>query len=204
MRPLKKSSEISDYGDYTRLHRFLAMRIISGKYKSRRLKKPPDRVSPTKDNVKETIFNILKGKVEGANVLDLFSGSGSLALEALSREAEKIFIVDRDISTINKNLEALSLLSEKNVKVYRQDAFSFIRGAKNKVLKFSIIFLDPPYYKDMAKKCLHMLSRYDILHPNGIIIAEHESQAKLPQLIGILRLIRTHKAGNTTVSFYKK
>lgn len=180
------------------------MRIIAGTYKGRRLKKPSKNISPTKDNVKETIFNVLRKKIKDAIVLDLFSGSGALGLEAFSRGAKKVILVDKEVATINKNLHALSLNSNRNIEVFKQDAFYFIRKLSKRTLKFDLIFLDPPYYKDMAKKCLHILSGYDILHSDCLIIVEYESQDKLPQLIGRLRLLRNFNFGQTSVSIYQK
>lgn len=180
------------------------MRIIAGLYKGRKLKRPPYNISPTKDNIKETIFNILRNKTKDALVLDLFSGSGALGFEALSRGAKKVILVDKIIVTINKNLFILNLNSNKNIDVFKQDAFYFIKKMSKKGLKFNLIFLDPPYYKSMAKKSLHMLSSYDILHPGGWVIAEYHRHDNLPQVIGKLEVIRNFHIGQTSVSIYQK
>lgn len=180
------------------------MRIITGIYKGRILKKPAKIISPTKDSVKETIFNILRNRVKGGVVLDLFSGTGALGLEAFSRGAERVFLVDKDTLTINKNLKALNIDIHKEIKVFRQDVFYFIEKIAEKGVKFDIVFLDPPYHDNMTKKCLHMLSSYDILHPECLIVAEHYTRNELPQLIERLKLMRKLIFGQTSISIYQK
>ena len=179
------------------------MRIISGKFKSRKLKAPKD-IKPTKDSVKETIFNIIGGRIKNTVVLDLFAGSGTLGLEALSRGADRLYLVDKNIKVIKENIENLSNNLYENIEIFREDAFSFIQEAKKKGLKFSFIFADPPYYQGLAKKCLHKIYKYDILQSNGLIIIEHEKRSNLPQHIGRFELMRIISAGITQVSFYKK
>ena len=179
------------------------MRIISGKFKSRKLKAPKD-IKPTKDSVKETIFNIIGDRIKNAVVLDLFAGSGTLGLEALSRGAYRLYLVDRNIKAIKKNIETLSSNLYENIEIFKRDAFSFIQRAKKKGLEFSFIFADPPYYQGLAKKCLHKIYKYDILQSNGFIIIEHERMTNLPQTIGRFELMRIISAGITQVSFYKK
>jgi 16S rRNA (guanine966-N2)-methyltransferase len=180
------------------------MRIIAGKYKGRKLKKPPDEVRPTKDSLRETIFNILKETVADSVVLDLFSGSGALAIEALSRGAESITIVDKKITIIRKNLEALSIKADEKVKLFKADALFFIKKAGREARKYSLIFIDPPYHKNMAKKCLQRIAEYDILQANGLIVVEHSLKDQLPQVVGALKVIRTVKSGQTSVSFIKR
>ena len=180
------------------------MRIIAGTLKGRRLKVSSKRISPTKDVVKESLFNILKGVIKGSLVLDLFSGSGSLGIEAFSRGAQKVALVDREISDIKKNIAALALEGNGRIEIHKKDAFRYIRKYSKEDVKFDIIFSDPPYDADIAKKCLLMLSDYDILGHDGLVIVEHKSSDKLPRLIGMFELTRRYQAGKTPVSFYKK
>ena len=180
------------------------MRIIAGTLKGRRLKVSSKRINPTKDIVKESLFNILKGRVNGSLVLDLFSGSGSLGIEAFSRGAQKVTLVDREISDIKKNIAALALEGSSHIEVHKKDVFRYIKKYSKKSVKFDIIFLDPPYDADIAKKCLLILSDYAILEHDGLIIVEHKSSDKLPRLIGMFELTRRYRAGKTSVSFYKK
>ncbi|MCK5305651.1 MAG: 16S rRNA (guanine(966)-N(2))-methyltransferase RsmD [Candidatus Omnitrophica bacterium] len=180
------------------------MRIIAGTLKNRRLKVSSKRISPTKDIVKESLFNILKDRIKGSLVLDLFSGSGSLGLEALSRGAQKVTMVDREISDIKKNIAALAIEDSGRIEIHRKDVFRYIKKYSKKSVKFDIIFVDPPYDADIAKKCLIILSDYAILCHDGLIIVEHKSSDKLSRLIGIFELTRRYQAGKTSVSFYKK
>ena len=183
------------------------MRIVGGKYKGKKIDFPKiQNVRPTQDKVKEAIFNILTDKdIIGAKVLDLFAGSGSLGLEAVSRGAQKAFFVDKDpksIASIKKNIKSLEC--QDNTEVFRTDYSIAIKKAQQNGLLFNIIFLDPPYYKDLAKKALLNIVQYDILSSYNITIIEHSKRDTIPESINNIKLVVQKKYGDTFVSFYRK
>lgn len=180
------------------------MRIIGGKYSRRKLKVLSSVVSPTKDSLRESLFNLLMAKIEGALVLDLYSGSGAFGIEAISRGAKKAYMVDIDISSLLENVRIFDKNDASKAQILKRDALEFIKKAKKKELKFDLIFLDPPYRKGLIKKSLHLLLDYDILLPDGLIIAEYEKNALKD--LDILEYIKLKQieAGKTSVTFFKK
>jgi len=198
------------------------MRVISGIWKGR-IFKAPKGIRPTSDKVKEAIFDILGRNINGKSVLDLFSGSGSLGFEAISRGAASVVFVDNNKGCIRIIRENLSKLIEtrlqitekqKNIKqwtidyglwntsVLHLDVFKAIHLFHRKGKKFDIILLDPPYYKDVVRKVLINFLSYDILSRNGLIIAEHYKKDVLPNTVERLKLIRQSQYGDTMVSFF--
>jgi 16S rRNA (guanine966-N2)-methyltransferase len=130
------------------------MRIIGGKYKRRQLSVLSAGISPTKDSLRESIFNILMPKMMNASVLDLYAGSGAFGIEAIARGAQGATLVDIDIKSIEANIQILESEDILKVQVVRQDAFEFIKRAAGKGIKYDLIFLDPPYHKGLIKKKL--------------------------------------------------
>lgn len=148
------------------------MRIITGKAKGMRLKTlEGDSTRPTSERVKEAVFSMLMGDIEGREVLDLFSGSGQMALEALSRGANHAVMVDKSpqaIRIIKENAEKTRLISECEIR--RDEYMSFIR--KNKGRKFDIVFLDPPYAAGLYRPALSAMLECELLKPTTLIICE--------------------------------
>lgn len=183
------------------------MRVIAGKFKSRLIHSPKGaELRPTSDRVKESLFGILGASVIGKDALDLFSGTGNLGIEALSRGARFCVFVDKNprcITAIKKNLDALGINEDIEVKL--MDGFKYIKEANNGGVKFDVIFLDPPYYKELIKKSLILLDNYNIIRPSGIAVAEHYKEDDLPQPqeLNNLELCRQQRYGGTFLSFYK-
>ena len=180
------------------------MRITSGAFKSRIIKAPGG-IRPTLDNVRKAIFDILGGSVEGGKILDLFSGSGALGLEALSRGAGSCVFVDNSrssVKAIKENLEALA--PQAGAEVIYADSLAAIRKLSAEGARFDFIFLDPQYYKEFAKKSLSLLADCDILTETGVVVIEHSKHDPLPDLSWGLKLLRTARYGDTLVSFYCK
>ncbi len=182
------------------------MRIVAGKYRSRLIRSPkPEGVRPTKDRIREALFNIIKENVAGAEVLDLFAGSGAFGIEAISRGAKSVVFVDDErecIKTIDDNLKDLGVEKDKFT-ILKMDVVKAINKLVNDGKKFDIVLMDPPYYKDMVKKCLIKLSERDILNPLCIIIAEHHKRDVLPQEIGGITSYRTARYGDICLTFYR-
>lgn len=182
------------------------MRITSGRFKSRIIK-APRAIRPTLDNVRKSIFDILSGQIDGAKVLDLFAGSGALGLEALSRGADSCIFVDNDkssVKAIKDNLETLGLARNEDIIILAADAVKAISRFSKSADKFDLIFLDPPYYKSLAKKSLFLLGSYDILTKSGVVIIEHSKHDEVPNSFGELGLYRSVRYGDTQISFYRK
>ncbi|MFH1459300.1 MAG: 16S rRNA (guanine(966)-N(2))-methyltransferase RsmD [Candidatus Omnitrophota bacterium] len=180
------------------------MQIITGFLKSRTIKIPKSKlIRPTSGKVRKAIFDILGDFIIKKNVLDLFSGSGALGLEALSSGAESVTFVEKNqffVKVIKEN--AKNLVLGKNTQVFGCDVFEALNILARKKISFEIIFIDPPYYRDLAKKCLLEISKYDIVHPLGIVVAEHHKKDELPENCNSLTRWKYKKYGDTFVSFY--
>lgn len=176
------------------------MRIISGQLRGRKLKTlEGTNTRPTADRVKESLFNILSIKVLDAKILDLFAGSGSLGLEALSRGAVSCVFVDSSKDAINIVKENIKLCKqEQNSKVINKDYIVALNSLDD---KFDIIFVDPPYSKGIEIVVLE--NAKNILSEDGVIIIETD-QADIPpdELNGLIKY-DSRKYGRTIISFYK-
>ncbi len=158
----------------------MRMRIISGEFKGRLIYVPQSKdIRPTTDRVRETLFNLLNNKLDfsGLKVLDLYSGSGSLGLECLSRGAEEIHFVERNLF-IYKNLinNIASLNVEDKCSVYKMEAVKYSYGGISK--GYDLIIADPPFFKDDIYKVVGNLIKNDFLNDNGFIIVERSIQTK--------------------------
>lgn len=152
------------------------MRIIAGKFKAKRINSPKTELTrPTLDRVKEALFSIINNYIEDANVLDLFSGTGNLGLEAISRGAKFALLNDDKnvaVSTIISNVE---LTNAKNyVKISKKDYIKCLNQIIKENMLFDIIFLDPPYDSDLGINSLKIISasKDKILSKDGIIVYE--------------------------------
>ncbi len=181
------------------------MRVVSGKWKGRQLKAVPGmNTRPTTDKVKEAVFNIIGPYFDGGIALDLFGGSGSLGIEALSRGVEKAIFVDKDgkaIQTIKQNVESFDL--DDQVEIYRNDAVRALNALKKREIKFDLILLDPPYKNHHLKELIHKISEYELLSPTGLIMAEHSNDVKLPEHMGEFIRTRQEDYGLTVISVYR-
>lgn len=182
------------------------MRITSGSFKSRLIKAPRG-IRPTLDSVRKAIFDILGEHIAGANVLDLYAGSGALGIEALSRGASSCVFVDNNrssIKAIKNNLDALGLSCYEDIVIVACDVFKAIRVFSKSENRFDLIFLDPPYHRSLTKKSLFLLGNYDILTKSGVVIAEHSKHDEVQNSVGKLKLFRSVRYGDTQISFYRK
>lgn len=131
------------------------VRVIGGKYRSRLLEVVDlPGLRPTLDRVKETLFNWLNQDLSGQSCLDLFAGSGSLGFEAISRNAAKVVMVEKDARVAAKLRTNIRLLQAENCQIYQQSAFDFVQNCQ---LNFDIVFLDPPYQSDLLQKALILI-----------------------------------------------
>jgi len=180
----------------------VSMRITTGQYKGRQLRMPKG-IRPTQNKVRKALFDIL-GDIEGLSFLELFAGSGAVGFEAISRGVSELTLVEynRDcLLAIKKNIASLK---PKACSLYPLEAERAIAAFFKDKRTFDIIFLDPPYYNDLAKKALQTLSAYDILAPNGLIVFQHFKKDNLPDTLGDLALFKQKAYGDTVLSFYRK
>ena len=152
------------------------MRIITGKAKGVRLKTlEGDATRPTSERVKESVFSMIQFDIEGRTVLDLFSGSGQLALEALSRGAKSSTLVDKSkeaIAIIKENVNKTHL--NEFCTVYQSDYLDFLK--RNVGQQYDIVFLDPPYSQKMYAPALKAMLENSVLKPTSIIMCESDSE----------------------------
>ena len=145
------------------------MRVISGKYRGKRLKEfDINTTKPTLDRVKESIFNLIQFEIDGAVVLDLFAGTGALGIEAISRNAKHVIFVDnnkKSIELITTNLNGI----DGSYSVHMMDFERFLKSSNE---KYDIVLLDPPFSTDMGLKAIDFLINNDRLNDKAIIIFE--------------------------------
>lgn len=155
------------------------MRIISGSARGTRLESlEGENTRPTLDRIKESAFNIIQNKIQEADVLDVFSGSGALAIESLSRGAKFAVLNDNSfkaIEIIKNNLKKTHL--EDKAKVIKNDYTTTLKNL-GKDNKFDIIFIDPPYANDTATDAVKKIIEYELLKDNGIIILETDQEER--------------------------
>lgn len=178
-------------------------KILKGKFQAKRIYVPKrGNVRPLTTALRRIIFDKLGDSLNGIKVLDLYAGSGSFGLEALSRGAERVVFVDSDpiaLRAIKKTLSYLGAISEK-VRILEMDAFMAIRWLRGE--KFDLIFIDPPYRKELVKSTLLELLSYDILKPNTLIIARYHKKQLFACPQG-LKIIETKKYGDDYLSFWE-
>lgn len=180
------------------------MRVISGSARGVRLRSVPGTTTrPTADRVKESLFNVIGPYFSGGRALDLFAGTGSLGIEALSRGVERCVFVDfdpRSVDVIRQNLRAAKL--ESRAEVYRNDAFRAVRALAGRGAEFDLVFVDPPYRLRLVAAVLAELEKGRLLSPGAKIVAEHASTDITPAEIGSLSAVRRLQYGDTALTIY--
>lgn len=178
------------------------MRIIAGEKRGRKLADFDGfDVRPTTDKVREAVFNIIQSYIPDACVLDLFSGSGALSFEALSRGAKYALCVDADrrsVNIIRKNAEATGYTGKCHI--VNKSCFDVL---KNLEQGFDIIFLDPPYNKGFIEPVLRDIVKYNALNPGGIAVLESDDTDFHKEAEG-LTIFRSRKYGRTHITVYTR
>jgi 16S rRNA (guanine966-N2)-methyltransferase len=179
------------------------MRIIAGKYGSRRLVSfHANHVRPTTDRIKEVIFNKLQSEIEGARVLDLFSGTGNLGIEALSRGAQEVIAVEKhpqSVQIIQKNRELLQI-SKEELQIIKKDVLSFLKGPFER--GFDIVLIDPPFTEEMADEVLKAYSQSPLARFSAKIFIEAGRKEVLADQYGPLSLVDRKNYGDKFLSLY--
>jgi 16S rRNA (guanine(966)-N(2))-methyltransferase RsmD len=179
------------------------MRIISGISKGRRLATPKGQaIRPTSDRVKESIFNILGGEVEGKVVLDLFAGTGNLGIEALSRGAKKALFVEKGkeaLKLIQQNLSQSGMNGRSEI--IPKNVIRAIGILEQRGESFDLILMDPPYGKGLIQKTLMELHLNRIYHEGSLLVIEHDWREPIPATVEGWTLLRQRRIGDTVISF---
>lgn len=182
------------------------MRIIAGDAKNKRIKsrKGTD-TRPTLGSMKESLFSIIAPYVEGSIFLDLFSGSGSISLEALSRGAKRAIMIEKDAEALKYIIENVNNLGyDDRCRAYKNDVFRAIEILGRKGEKFDIIFMDPPYKDEVCTKVLHSIQKHKLLAEDGLIICEHHVFEEMETEIGEFKKVDERKYGKKCITFYTR
>ena len=180
------------------------MKIISGKYKGRNIEGfDIEGTRPTKDRVKESLFGTIQNYVDESIVLDLFSGSGNLGFEALSEGAKYAYLVDynhKAVKTINKNISTIGI---SDVEVLNMDYKKALNYFYEKQIKFDLIFLDPPYNTNYIEESLKLISNYNLLSDEGLIVCESDNLNRIiyPDMY---KAVKDKKYGDKYIVLLKK
>jgi 16S rRNA (guanine(966)-N(2))-methyltransferase RsmD len=181
------------------------MRIIEGSRRGREILEPPSRaIRPMREAVRAALFNLLQDVVPGSRFLDLFAGTGSIGLEALSRGARSCDFVDNSVEAvviIKKNIEALAFTEV--ARVHCEDALIAIRRFGERGESFDLIFIGPPYGKGLAIRAFEELAQYLIVSENGIVVTEVFKKEKLADAYGGLVLFEERRYGDNLLRFYR-
>ena len=177
------------------------MRVIAGEYKGRRLQAPAGySVRPTTDKVKEALFSILADRIWQSRLLDLFSGTGNLGIEALSRGARLCVFGDN-------SRESLAVIKSNISHCRAEEGARVIAGDFKKVLMcleepFDIILLDPPYGKGFLEPSFELIREKNLLAEDGVIVAEHRREEKMPEELHGFKKIKERRYGVVMLSIY--
>ncbi|WP_425807218.1 16S rRNA (guanine(966)-N(2))-methyltransferase RsmD [Desulfitobacterium sp. Sab5] len=178
------------------------MRIIAGEMRGRRIKAVSGMdTRPTADKVKGAIFNVLREKVVDAKVLDLFAGTGNLAIEALSRGAREVILVEKAYSARKVIQENLENIGQEQVQLLGMDAFEYLKQYSDQL--FDLIFLDPPYRRGLVDKALSLLSQPCWLTRSGVIVAETASDESL-RVLEPFEIRKTSEYGDTRIWYIQR
>jgi 16S rRNA (guanine966-N2)-methyltransferase len=182
------------------------MRVIAGEHKGRRLKAVPGQnTRPTTDKVKESMFNIIGPYFEGGTALDLFAGTGSLGIEAISRGMEKAVFIDSDhkaLSVIRENVTTLGLKDQ--TEIFKNDAKRALDSLAARGTRFDLVFVDPPYkLTGLYEELITKMQSLELLNDRAVIVAEHTSDLELPEVIGKAVRWRLVTYGEIGIDFYE-
>jgi 16S rRNA (guanine(966)-N(2))-methyltransferase RsmD len=184
----------------------LTVRVIAGKFRSRRLKGPGTlRLRPTSDRLRETLFNILGPAVEDSLFVDLYAGTGAIGIEAVSRGAREVILVESNAKAaklIRDNLASLGIRAR--VELIEADALAGLKRIADRHMVADFIFLDPPYEKtEEHYRALEFLDASHLIAPHGIVIVEHRRGSELPDRLDRLECTRQVEQGDAVLSFYR-
>lgn len=181
-------------------------RIIGGSGKGRRLRTASGEATrPTGARVRQTLFDILAPRVAGCRFLDAFAGSGGVGLEALSRGASRVVLVDTSAAAVEAARENARALAAGGgeVQVFRQDARIALQALADDGRQFDVVYLDPPYASELYEPLLELVGAR-LVAAGGVAVAEHFHKRQLPERIGALVRTRQKRIGDHCLSFYAR
>lgn len=176
------------------------MRITSGKYRSLRVKCPPGEIRPAMDRMRESMFGIL-GNMQGCSFLDLFAGSGIMALEAASRGANMLYLVEKDKKKSKILYDNMKIAQEARVQICMMDVQRFIRALP---CSFDFIHLDPPFPFRDKEALLRVLGESELVLKETLITIHYPKEDNLEENIGALRRCDLRQYGRSILGFYRK
>ncbi len=181
------------------------MRVIAGIYKGRRLKTLEGiRVRPTSDRLRETLFNILAPLIEGARFADVCAGSGAVGIEALSRGAEHVAFIEssrKAAGIISENLRHCGI--EEGYMLINRDAIQAMKFFAAEMMRFDIIFFDPPYAAEIHSPVMWQIAKKSLLADDGVVIVEHRRDSPILPNFDQVRPYRQITQGDSCLTFYK-
>lgn len=178
------------------------MRIITGIYRGRRLMSPKDlSVRPTSDKVKEAIFSMIFEDIPDSIVVDMFAGTGSLGLEALSRGAKYCYFIDNDRDSVRMIKENIAHCGAENESTLLVGDFKYNMTKINEAI--DLVFLDPPYGGKSLEEALEKIGEGGFMAEEGLVVTEHGPENIMPDSIGILTKIKEKKYGSVYVTIYR-
>ncbi len=181
------------------------MRVIAGKAKGKRLKAPPGMSTrPVTDMIKEAFFNVIGAGIKNVVFLDLFAGSGSMGIEALSRGAQKAIFIDKShqaVKTILKNLKECGF--REGYEVYCSDVFKALDILQKRKLRFEYVFVDPPFAdEEIFSKIMPALDRADVLTERGILVIRTRRKKNLQAQLNRLKKYRVNEYGESILHYF--
>ncbi len=177
------------------------MRVISGKYKGKKLVSSTDNsIRPTTNKIKEYIFNILQDFCLDKQVADIFSGSGGLGIESLSRDSKHVTFVEASVNSLKvlKNNLNQTKIGQEKYKIVNSDAIKFANDHEE---SFDLILMDPPFHYPPLNELLESIFKHLILHENGILVVEHEILNPVNSDKDLFEIIKQKKIGRSLISF---
>ena len=181
------------------------MKILTGSLRGQRIAfRPNPQLRPTSDKARKAIFDMFQGEMQEKRVLDLFSGTGALGLEALSQGASHVTFVEKDRAQsreISENLEHLRLSGQATVVC--SDVAEALRRAGGDRERYDFIFLDPPYDEGVASSAVEAIAAMGLVVKGGFVLVECRKKQDLPEAFGKLKLVRDKRYGQTKILIYR-
>ncbi|WP_428035430.1 16S rRNA (guanine(966)-N(2))-methyltransferase RsmD [Amphritea sp.] len=197
-RPERSSQKISSGNQQ--------LRIIGGEWRGRKLNFPEvEGLRPTPDRVRETLFNWLALYIPGGRCLDLFSGSGALGFEALSRGAAQVTLIDNSAVVIRQLRQNIQDLKTQSAELITGSALDWLEKRSSDLeVQFDVVFIDPPFRKELAEQCCLLLEQKSMLADHAMIYLETEKELTNPMVPDNWELYREKTAGQVTYRLYKR
>jgi len=185
-------------------------RVVTGRFRGALLQAPEgDKTRPTTDKVKEALFSIIQADVPDSEFLDLFAGSGQIGIEALSRGAKRVTLVERSgqaSAVIAKNISKIRMERSDEIRVHKKSVAQALELLGQAGEKFDIIFMDPPY-RDVPLRldeAAKLINEFQMLAEGGMLIVEHDKDCEMPEEINGLKRVRSCSYGITVITFFKE